>query len=266
MSSFLDNIAAALIGGAMAHQLFKGACISATWPPSSPLECRRLRLGGRRHDDDHDVDRRHQPAIVLDAYVVAAVVALVIVATSPPSSSMPTRRSSSMRTNTPGRLGPHLHRRLMLVFAVGTNITVNVKFPSWPSISPSSASPCGWRSSDHTGAPPRLGADAGNHQGLRFPALAGACASMMPVEQLPPASWVSPGAGLHFGRLRQHSAHCAGLRQGGYDWGVLAYTRLRRFDALVRLVGRRCAVEHVPGSQVGGAVGQERLAARCVPA
>jgi Na+/H+ antiporter NhaD/arsenite permease-like protein len=35
LSSFLDNIAAALIGGAMAHQLFKARCISATWPPSS---------------------------------------------------------------------------------------------------------------------------------------------------------------------------------------------------------------------------------------
>ena len=37
LSSFLDNIAAALIGGAMAHTVFFAArCISATSPPSSP--------------------------------------------------------------------------------------------------------------------------------------------------------------------------------------------------------------------------------------
>ena len=34
LSAFLDNIAAALIGGTMARHVFKGKCISATWPPS----------------------------------------------------------------------------------------------------------------------------------------------------------------------------------------------------------------------------------------
>jgi Na+/H+ antiporter NhaD/arsenite permease-like protein len=34
LSSFLDNIAAAMIGGTMAHQLFKGRVTSATLPPS----------------------------------------------------------------------------------------------------------------------------------------------------------------------------------------------------------------------------------------
>jgi hypothetical protein len=50
------------------------------------------------------------------------------------------------------------------------------------------------------------------------------CASMMPVESLPPASWPSAlGAGLHLCGVRQHSADRAGLKQGGYDWGFLAY-------------------------------------------
>ena len=59
ISSFLDNIAAALIGGAMAHQLFKGKVhVGYLAGDRRRLECRRFGLGGRRHDDDDDVDRR----------------------------------------------------------------------------------------------------------------------------------------------------------------------------------------------------------------
>ena len=36
LSSFLDNIAAALIGGTMARHVFRGKSISAISPPSSP--------------------------------------------------------------------------------------------------------------------------------------------------------------------------------------------------------------------------------------
>ena len=36
LSSFLDNIAAALIGGTMARHVFKERCTSAISPPSSP--------------------------------------------------------------------------------------------------------------------------------------------------------------------------------------------------------------------------------------
>ena len=79
------------------------------------------------------------------------------------------------------------------------------------------------------------------------------CASMMPVEQLPPASWQTAlGLGfvsavfdnipltalaLHAGRLR---LGLSGLRG-----------RLRRLDDLVRFVGRRRAVEHVPAGALG---------------
>jgi Na+/H+ antiporter NhaD/arsenite permease-like protein len=36
LSSFLDNIAAAMIGGTVAASVFKGRCTSATWRPSWP--------------------------------------------------------------------------------------------------------------------------------------------------------------------------------------------------------------------------------------
>ncbi len=59
LSSFLDNIAAALIGGAMAHQLFR-AKVHIGYPRGHRrrVERRRRRQRHRRHDDDHDVDRR----------------------------------------------------------------------------------------------------------------------------------------------------------------------------------------------------------------
>ncbi len=50
------------------------------------------------------------------------------------------------------------------------------------------------------------------------------CASMMPVEQLPPASWVSALAlGFISAVFDNIPLTALALRQGGYDWGVLAY-------------------------------------------
>ena len=81
-------------------------------------------------------------------------------------------------------------------------------------------------------------------------------ASMMPVETLP-ASVVAGGARprLRLRGLRQHSADGAGAQAGRLRLGVSRLRgRLRRVDDLVRLVGGRCAVEPVSGSEVGGRV------------
>ena len=63
LSSFLDNIAAALIGGTVARQRFPGqGPYRLSRGDRRGLECRRLRQRRRRHHHDHDVDRRRQPA------------------------------------------------------------------------------------------------------------------------------------------------------------------------------------------------------------
>ena len=63
LSGFLDNIAAALIGGAMARHVFKGKVhIGYLAAHRRCLERRRRRQRGRRHHHDDDVDRRHQSA------------------------------------------------------------------------------------------------------------------------------------------------------------------------------------------------------------
>ena len=59
LSSFLDNIAAALIGGAMAHQLFRAqGAHRLSRGHRRGVQRRRRRQRDRRHDDDDDVDRR----------------------------------------------------------------------------------------------------------------------------------------------------------------------------------------------------------------
>jgi hypothetical protein len=50
------------------------------------------------------------------------------------------------------------------------------------------------------------------------------CASMMPVEKLPPGSWQTAlSARLHLGGVRQHPAHRAGPEAGGLRLGLPAY-------------------------------------------
>jgi Na+/H+ antiporter NhaD/arsenite permease-like protein len=50
------------------------------------------------------------------------------------------------------------------------------------------------------------------------------CASLMPVEKLPPASWQSAlGLGFVSSMFDNIPLTALALKQGGYDWGVLAF-------------------------------------------
>jgi hypothetical protein len=48
-------------------------------------------------------------------------------------------------------------------------------------------------------------------------------ASMMPVDRLPPASWAAFGLGFISAVFDNIPRTALALRQGGYDWGMLAY-------------------------------------------
>ena len=75
---FLDNIAAALIGGAMAHQLFKAkGAYRFSGGDCRRVQCRWRRFGGGDTTTTMMWIDGISPLIVLDAYI-AAVVALVI--------------------------------------------------------------------------------------------------------------------------------------------------------------------------------------------
>lgn len=64
LSTFLDNIAAAIIGGTVARRVFRDkvpyrlSCCSRCC-----IKCRRLRQRRRRHDNDHDVGFRDKSVV-----------------------------------------------------------------------------------------------------------------------------------------------------------------------------------------------------------
>ena len=226
LSGFLDNIAAALIGGAMAHQLFRArvhvgylaAIVAASNAGGSGS------VVGDTTTTMMWIDGI-SPLIVLDAYV-AAVVALVIVA-----------YFAARQQHAYSPIIKHVHQHThidwgrifivgtMLVFAVGTNVTINVKFPELAEHFPFIGAAV-WvaliltipvRRHDWELMPEAI-------KGSIFLLSLVLCASMMPVDKLPPASWVSALAlGFISAVFDNIPLTALALRQGGYDWGFLAY-------------------------------------------
>lgn len=226
LSSFLDNIAAALIGGAMAHQLFKARVHIGYL--AAIVACSNAGGSGSVVGDTTTtmmwIDGI-SPLIVLDAYV-AAIVALVIVAyfaAKQQHAYSPIIKNAHQHTHVDwGRI---FIVALMLVFAVGTNVTVNLKFTELADHFPFIGVAV-WvailltipvRRHDWELMPETI-------KGSIFLLSLVLCASMMPVEQLPPASWVSALAlGFISAVFDNIPLTALALRQGGYDWGVLAY-------------------------------------------
>ena len=90
------------------------------------------------------------------------------------------------------------------------------------------------------------------------------CASMMPVEKLPLASWQTAlGLGFVSAVFDNIPLTALALKQGGYDWGFLAYAV--GFGGSMIWFGSSAGValvQHVSGSQVGRPVAAPRLARR----
>ena len=226
LSSFLDNIAAALIGGAMAHQLFRAkvhigylaAIVAASNAGGSgsvvgDTTTTMLWISGVN------------PVQVFDAYV-AAVVALIVCGIP---ASLQQHKYSPILKNA----NEHTHVdwarvgivALILVMAIVVNVTVNVKFNAladhfpfigvavWVAILISLPI----RRPDWEVVP-------GAFKGAIFLLSLVMCASMMPVEELPVASWMSAlGLGFVSAVFDNIPLTALAIKQGGYDWGFLAY-------------------------------------------
>ncbi|GAB2900998.1 hypothetical protein GCM10027046_32480 [Uliginosibacterium flavum] len=226
LSSFLDNIAAALIGGAMAHQLFKGkvhigylaAIVAASNAGGSGS------VVGDTTTTMMWIDGV-SPADVLHAYVAAGVALLIIAYFG----------AKQQHAYSPIIKNANTHTRIdwarvgivatILVLAMGTNIVVNLKFVdisnSFPFIGVAV-----WvailltipvRRHDWELMPETF-------KGSIFLLSLVVIASMMPVEALPPASWMSAlGLGFVSAVFDNIPLTALAIRQGGFDWGVLAY-------------------------------------------
>ena len=226
LSSFLDNIAGALIGGAMAHQLFRAkvhigylaAIVAAAnaggaWSVVGDTTTTMMWIAGV------------SPAVVFEAIIAAAVALLVF---GIPAAIRQQKYSPILERT-------HQHTRVdgtriaivafILLLAVATNVIVNLMFPEaarrfpfigaavWVAILLSAR----LRRPDWEVLPEAL-------KGSLFLVALVLCASMMPVEKLPPASWPSSlGLGFLSAVFDNIPLTAMALKQGGYDWGFLAY-------------------------------------------
>jgi Na+/H+ antiporter NhaD/arsenite permease-like protein len=226
LSSFLDNIAAALIGGAMAHTLFRGkvhmgylaAIVAASNAGGSGSVVGDTTTTMMWIDGVSPID-------VLHAYVAASV-ALVICGV--PAALQQQRYSPILR---------HEHEYIhvdwlrlgivffVLVVAIVTNVVMNVEFPEtsdrYPFIGASVViallASVPLRRPDWEVLPESF-------KGSIFLLSLVTCASMMPVEKLPLASWqTSLGLGFVSAVFDNIPLTALALKQGGYDWGFLAY-------------------------------------------
>ena len=226
LSSFLDNIAGALIGGAMAHQLFRAkvhigylaAIVAASnaggaWSVIGDTTTTMMWIAGV------------SPAVVFEAIIASSVALLIF--------GIPAAIQQHTYSPILQRAHEHTHVDwmrvgivgLILILAIGTNVTVNMKFTEvadhfpfigvavWVAILLS----VGVRRPDWEVLPEAF-------KGSVFLLSLVLCASMMPVEKLPIASWETAfGLGFLSAVFDNIPLTALALKQGGYDWGFLAY-------------------------------------------
>jgi Na+/H+ antiporter NhaD/arsenite permease-like protein len=226
LSSFLDNIAAALIGGTVARHVYKGkvhigflaAIVAASNAGGSgsvvgDTTTTMMWIAGV------------SPLSVLEAYV-AAIAALFIFAVP---ASIQQQRFSPIVKNPPSGLKIHRVRvfivAAILLAALVANITANLRYPAlldsvpvlglavWAAILLTAP----LRRPDWSVMPETF-------KGTVFLLALVTAASMMPVERLPAASWQTAfGLGFVSAIFDNIPLTALALKQGGYDWGFLAY-------------------------------------------
>jgi len=226
LSSFLDNIAAALIGGTIAASVFRGK-VHIGYLAAIVAASNAGGAGSVVGDTTTTMMWLDgvSPLRVLDAYVAASV-ALVVCGI--PAALQQQRYAPIVRDE-----GPHAPVdwariaivALILIVAIGTNVTVNLKFKHladhFPFIGVSVwvvvLACAAWRR-------PQWGLVPEAFKGSIFLLSLVTCASLMPVEKLPPASWQSSLAlGFISSVFDNIPLTALALKQSGYDWGMLAY-------------------------------------------
>jgi Na+/H+ antiporter NhaD/arsenite permease-like protein len=226
LSSFLDNIAAALIGGAMAHTLFRGR-VHIGYLAAIVAASNAGGAGSVIGDTTTTMMwiRGVAPSEVLHAYV-AAFTALLIFGI--PAALQQQRWSPIAREAPPDARVDWVRLAVVaavLSCAVAVNVAVNTQLPGnagkFPLIGVAVAISLlvtvPLRRPDWTVVPAAF-------KGSVFLLSLVASASLMPVEALPLPSWQSAlGLGFVSAVFDNIPLTALALKQGGYDWGFLAY-------------------------------------------
>jgi len=226
LSSFLDNIAAALIGGTMARHVFRGkvhigylaGIVAASNAGGSGS------VVGDTTTTMMWIDGI-SPLSVLEAYVAATAGFLIYGIPA----AIQQHRYSPIIKDAPRGLQidwPSLAIVFaILVIAIGANVTANLKYPAVLDVVPViglavwivilAAAPL--RQPDWKIMPETF-------KGTIFLLALVTNASLMPVEELPLASWQTAlGLGFLSSVFDNIPLTALALKQGGYDWGFLAY-------------------------------------------
>ena len=226
LSSFLDNIAAALIGGTIAGTVFRGkvhigylaAIVAASNAGGSGSVVGDTTTTMMWIDGVSPLD-------VVESYVAAGV-AMVIFGI--PAAMQQQRHSPIVKD---AKIEDRVDWArvaivvVILVAAIAANVLVNVLHPELADRFPFIGAAvwlailacAGWRRPEWSLLPGAL-------KGAIFLLSLIVCASMMPVEKLPAASWQTAlGLGFVSAVFDNIPLTALALKQGGYDWGYLAY-------------------------------------------
>jgi Na+/H+ antiporter NhaD/arsenite permease-like protein len=227
LSSFLDNIAAALIGGAVARTVFRGkvhigylaAIVAASNAGGSGSVVGDTTTTMMWIDGVAPID-------VLEAFVAAGAAMLVFGIPA----ALQQHRYSPITKDADAAVKIDWPRLLIVAFilitAIAVNVVINVRFSAvsdsfpfigagvWAAILVASL----WRRPNWALLPAAF-------KGSVFLLSLILCASLMPVEKLPPASWQTAfGLGFVSAVFDNIPLTALALKQGGYDWGYLAYS------------------------------------------
>lgn len=226
LSSFLDNIAAAMIGGAIAHTVFKGR-VHIAYLAGIVAASNAGGAGSVIGDTTTTMMWIGGVAPLEVAHAaVGSVVALLIFGVP---ASITQQRYSPIQQHASSDAKIDWTRVatvcVILAAAIGTNVLINTRFSeaadSFPFIGAAV-----WGALLLTAAlrRPEWSLVPNALKTSAFLLSLVLIASMMPVERLPAASWVSAlGLGFLSAVFDNIPLTALALNQGGYDWGVLAY-------------------------------------------
>jgi len=226
LSSFLDNIAAAMIGGAIAHTVFRGK-VHIGYLAAIVAASNAGGAGSVVGDTTTTMMwiAGIHPLEVLEAFIAAGVA--VVVCGIP--ASLQQQRYSPIQKHE-GQHPPIDWVRVgivafILIAAVVVNVVVNTRFNAVSDLFPFLGAAVWVAILLSTGLrPPDWSLLPGAFKGSVFLLSLVLCASMMPVEHLPAASWPSAlGLGFLSAVFDNIPLTALAIKQGGYDWGFLAY-------------------------------------------
>jgi Na+/H+ antiporter NhaD/arsenite permease-like protein len=226
LSSFLDNIAAALIGGTIARAVFRGkvhigylaAIVAASNAGGSGSVVGDTTTTMMWIDGVSPLD-------VLEAFVASGAAMFIFGIPA----ALQQQRHSPITKDAARGIRVDWARvsivALILIAAIIANVIANVKYPElsdrfpfigaavWLAILVTAP----WRR-------PQWSLLPGAFKGSIFLLSLILCASLMPVEKLPAASWQTAlGLGFVSAVFDNIPLTALALTQGGYDWGYLAY-------------------------------------------